>query len=197
MWNFAHCRDKWFSGKNNPESDAYGHCAPLKEAWRKPGFAMCTPVSLVYGMHAWLISKSRQKQRNYSQNQNVVGKFSMRVFFCGFIYSQARMVLEKSATLLFVWLTPLGVKLCSQVCGELGSTHAWISVFLDFTTEHAVGVRIVPQTCMACLPFHLVDGVFHTVEQSAHLRRAPSSAAWISETRHAGSPAYLATQFHP
>ena len=72
-----------------------------------------------------------------------MGVFSVIICIFAINYSQARMVLEKSATLLFVWLTPLGVKLCSQVCGELGSTHAWISVFLDFTTEHAVGVRIV------------------------------------------------------
>ena len=38
-----------------------------------------------------------------------MGVFSVIICIFAINYSQARMVLEKSATLLFVWLTPLGV----------------------------------------------------------------------------------------
>ena len=57
-------------------------------------------------------------------------------------------------------VTPLGVKLGSQVCE--GIPHAWFQRIMLPKMEHAVGVWIVPQTCMACLPFHMLGGVFHT-----------------------------------
>ena len=81
------------------------------------------------------------------------------------------MVLEKSATLLFVWLTPSGVKLCSQVCGELGSTHAWISVFSWF--HHGARRR-----CADCSTnMHGMLAVSHDRRCVPHLRtiRTPTA----------------------
>ena len=101
-------------------------------------------------------------------------------------YSQTKMVLENLKynpwggicslhSNLMPQVTPLGVKLGSQVCG--GTPHAWFQRIMLPKMEHAVGVRIVPQTCMTCLTLHMTNGVFHSKEQSAHLRRALSSTA--------------------
>ena len=73
-------------------------------------------------------------------------------------------------------LTPLEVKLGSQVCG--GTPHAWLQKITLPRMGHAVGVRIVLRCGTHRLAYETANMPCMFVEQSAHLRRAPW---WIHE----------------
>ena len=68
-------------------------------------------------------------------------------------------------------VTPLGVKLGSQVCG--GTPHAWFQRIMLPKMGHAVGVRIALRCGTHRLTYETANMPCMFVEQSAHLRRAP------------------------
>ena len=97
-------------------------------------------------------------------------------------YSQTKMVLENLKynpwggicslhSNLMPQVTPLGVKLGSQVCG--GTPHAWFQRVMLSRTEHAVGVRIVLWSGTHRWSCEASNMSCMFAEQSAHLRRAP------------------------
>ena len=68
-------------------------------------------------------------------------------------------------------VTPLGVKLGSQVCG--GTPHAWFQRIMLPKMGHAVGVRIALRCGTHRLTYETANMPCMFVEQSAHLRRSP------------------------